>query len=273
MKKTKQLLAVLVVFFTVALMIGCSSIYVKDTTLDDGTKVVLGGRTGAFGTDTGFVYIQPPMPNVTVTTPVVAAPTKPQKVRLESSYAKSSTSWTNCKDKKPNKRAKNVRREEVKEEWTEEVLAPQAPVVTQPPVVVNAPEGYFWATGNPSTGNLAAPAAAIAGGMMGASALHRPDRTNISTTANGGRAAATGGAGGEGGAGGTGGAGGNSSSVANGYGGAGGAGGNGYGGHSNSESNSNSDSYSEANSHSNSESNLNNKINVDTDVAVKNGKH
>lgn len=60
------------------------------------------------------VIEKPKAPPVTVT----------KKIKLEKSYTRSSMSWTGCPDKKPNPRAKNIRREEVTEQWVEEVFSP-----------------------------------------------------------------------------------------------------------------------------------------------------
>lgn len=153
--------------------VGCAGkSYVNLTTLNDGTKVVQGGRTGVFGTDDSFVHVTPPTP------PAIKAE-EVKKVQLKRSYTRSVISWTGCPDKKPNPRAKNIKREEVAEESMEEVIVPPASAPAQAPAA-------FWAGGNPSVLNLGVPAAAIAGGMIGGAAALRPAQTNINATGNGG---------------------------------------------------------------------------------------
>lgn len=203
--KATRILTVLVV---VVVMMGCAGAqFVKETKLSNGALVVQGGRTGAFGTDNSFVQIVP------------ASGSQAEKVRLEKIHTKSAISWTGCPDRKkgadgywkPNRRAKNIKRSEQEEYWSEEVLA-------------NGQQANpsFAAFGNESTGNAAVPAAVsgalLAGGMIGAASVLRPASTNINTQSSGGNA--TGGAGGAGGLGvgvghgGAGGDGGSSSSSA-----------------------------------------------------------
>jgi hypothetical protein len=183
-----------------------------------GYDVIQGGRTGIIGTDNSFVYIAPPKVAqplaVSVQAPVVSASVAPMaimsasapvtsstviqknpvKIKLEKSYTRSSTSWTGCPDKTPNRNAKNVQREEVSETWTDDVISEEistkiietaAPVITAPasPAVVMTPvqqPAAFWAGGNPSVGNFTAPALAIAGGMIGL----RPNRSNVESNSN-----------------------------------------------------------------------------------------
>lgn len=126
------------------------------------------------------------------------APVYAKKILLEKTYRRSATSWEGCPDPTPNKRAKNIRREEVWERGTDEVLAPQpapvapvyyAPAPPAPPApqpqsqIIVVPQQQappvFGFTGNSSVGNILLPAVAIGSGMVGAAALKRPDNFQI----------------------------------------------------------------------------------------------
>lgn len=175
MKKIARNVVTLMVVALVMLTMGCAGVqYSNDggTRLKNGALLVQGGRTGVFGTDNSFVQIIPP----------AGEPAK--VVTLKKTYRKSTSSWTGCSDLgwKPNKGAKNIKRSELYEEENQDVLAGG-----------NEGQATFWAGGNSSTGNILAPAVAIAGGMVGAAAAHRPDSYNSSVTNTSQGGASTGG--------------------------------------------------------------------------------
>lgn len=164
------LLAVVGLFF----LSGCAGTQYREITeLGDNYDYDLlqGGRTGVFGTDNSFGAL---IPKKTPPPAYRERSLTPEKVKLESTYTRNSLSWTNCPDEKPNPNAKNVRREKVKEQWTEEVVVAPAPEVMQ-----YAPQPVFGFVGNPSAGNLTAPAVALAGGAVGAASARRPDKVNM----------------------------------------------------------------------------------------------
>jgi len=169
--------AVLAMVFVAAGLSGCAGTNVKPTELG-GFTVIQGERTGAFGTDNSFVAVVPkPVPAAQVVIPDV-----PKTITLKKTYTKSESSWTGCPDKKPNKHAKNIKRHEVAEEQSEEVLNPAAvPIIPAPQV---APAPMFWAGGNPSTGNVMMPALMEAAGVAGGAALLRPSNNNVSNGSN-----------------------------------------------------------------------------------------
>lgn len=222
--------SVVAVLFLVFALVGCAGTKAELTKLD-GYDVVQGERTGAFGTDNSFVLVVPkPKAVRTVVPKTVVRTIEPAKVvKLERSYKKSAISWTGCKDKKPNKNAKNIKREEIGESWTEDAIIPAVTETEQvEEVVVSIPQQtqpLFWAGGNPSTGNGAVSAAFQATGIALGAALLRPDinKTNITTSSAGGAGGVGEGGIGQGGAGGSGGIG--QGGAGYGYGGAGGAGG------------------------------------------------
>lgn len=138
----RDFLAVLALVALAAGAFGCAGEqFVKKTDLGDVT-VIQGGRTGAFGTDNSFVHIQKRADQVDAV------------IRLEKTYHKESMSWNGCSDDLPNKNARNIRREKVKEKWTEDVPNPAA-----------VPSENFGFGHNPSTGNVLLPAAAEAAGI------------------------------------------------------------------------------------------------------------
>lgn len=160
---------------------GCAgTMYSKETKLSNGAILVQHGRTGASGTDnSGFLYIPEP-----ASAPIAAPVVKPKKVLLERTYTKSSTSWSNCPDRTPNRNAKNVKRLEETEAWTEEVLSAEqiSPAIVQTASTQPVLSGFGT---NASTVNASLGSLFVAGGMIGGAALLRPDRTNINQTGGG----------------------------------------------------------------------------------------
>lgn len=166
MRAMMTLLAVVGLFF----LSGCAGTNYAEVKELGGYKILQGGRTGVFGADNSWVQIEKDVPPPAYRERSLI----PEKVKLESTYSISVTYWENCPDKTPNRNAKNVRREESQERWTEEVPVAQAPEVMQ-----YAPQPVFGFVGNPSVGNVTAPAAFIAGGMVGAATARRPDITHV----------------------------------------------------------------------------------------------
>jgi len=177
---TKNFFGMLVVAVLLATT-GCAGTNFATVKKVDGYgKVAIAGRVGAFGTDVTAIKFIPE-----------DGEAAPVKVTLKKTHKVSSTTWTGCKDKTPNKNAKNIKRVESYDEVSEDVL-----------VYPSNTQSDFYATGNPSTGNLAMPAAAFATGMVGGAAVLRPATSNTRINSSGGAGGSA--AGGAGGAGGTG---------------------------------------------------------------------
>jgi hypothetical protein len=188
MKKIVMFVMFVMFIATAVSLAGCQgSMYLKPTNVDGVGTVLQGGRTGVFGTDNSFVYIQPAPAKipVQVSTP---APVSVPKVLLEKSYTRTEDSYEQgCPSIK---QRKNIRHSEKKEAWTEEVLRP-IPFAPQPQAVMvpqQQPPAVFWAGGNPSVGNMALPSLFMATGMVGAASVLRPSETNISQSGGGANA-------------------------------------------------------------------------------------
>jgi hypothetical protein len=156
--KTKLIWTVCSLVLAVMFM-GCGT-YVKPTQHLEGADVTHVGRVGFLGTDYGATIVVPKPSAI-----------EPVKVKLEKKYHRTVDTWTaKCsKHLEDPKQRKNWKHEEIKEDSSEEVLNPAA--TSQAPIVVGG--------SNPSVGNFAVPAAAMAGGIVGGAAVLRPDKTTI----------------------------------------------------------------------------------------------
>lgn len=181
----KKLFLLAVLAMVSATLVGCAG--VRETKLSNGMTLVQYKDKDAIGPNhTGAVLLPAVSTPTTESEPIIL---KSEKVVLEKTYTRSSTSWDNCKDATPNKNAKNVKRAEESETWTEEVLI--QPQVAQERKEQPIPLGFGTGPGPLET---ILPAAALAAGYVGGQAVHRPDtnRTNVTQTGGGGGGASVG---------------------------------------------------------------------------------
>lgn len=167
----------------IASLMGCGggAMYGHQKPLPDGSTATYAGRTNAFGVDTGIVQItQPP---AKAAEPIFIWP---ELVKTSWSYERYERSWDGCADKEPNKRARNIKRRDIRDGGTQQhVVYPNVIQRNiQTPVVTSA------GGATPSTGNVLVPTLAGTAGYVIGQGVRRPPVSNINVA---------GGAGGKGG--------------------------------------------------------------------------
>lgn len=166
MKRSIWLFGVLVLL---ALSAGCAGTVAQQRTMPNGMTVTTGSKTDIAGNNNSWVHLQQP-----------GNPNEPATLELKKEFSSSTTSWTGCADEKPNKSAKNIKREVHKETLLEEVINPRA----------QGGKASFGFGDNPGPAEMIVPSLVNAGSRLGAAGIRAgyDHGINISNSPKGGAA-------------------------------------------------------------------------------------